>query len=150
MFEPVPLNLPPQPFKIVQADGALYIFDGLRKKRLLLTPEEWVRQHFVSYLIQEKKYPKSLIKLEGGLKINQAQSRTDILVFAKDGLPLILVECKACTVKIDQKVFDQAARYNILHRVKYLMVSNGLDHYCCEMDYEKHSYQFLKELPEYK
>ena len=150
MFEPVPLNLPPQPFKIVQADGALYIFDGLRKKRLLLTPEEWVRQHFVSYLIQEKKYPKSLIKLEGGLKINQAQSRTDILVFAKDGLPFILVECKASTVKIDQKVFDQAARYNILHRVKYLMVSNGLDHYCCEMDYEKHSYQFLKELPEYK
>ena len=150
MFEPVPLNLPPQPFKIVQADGALYIFDGLRKKRLLLTPEEWVRQHFVSYLIQEKNYPKSLIKLEGGLKINQAQSRTDILVFAKDGLPLILVECKACTVKIDQKVFDQAARYNILHRVKYLVVSTGLDHYCCEMDYEKHSYQFLKELPEYK
>ena len=150
MFEPVPLNLPPQPFKIVQADGALYIFDGLRKKRLLLTPEEWVRQHFVSYLIQEKNYPKSLIKLEGGLKINQAQSRTDILVFSKDGLPFILVECKASTVKIDQKVFDQAARYNILHRVKYLMVSNGLDHYCCEMDYEKHSYQFLKELPEYK
>ena len=149
MFEPVPLNLPPQPFKLVQSNGALYIFDGLRKKRLLLTPEEWVRQHFVSYLIQEKKYPKSLIKLEGGLKINQGQSRTDILVFDKDGLPFILVECKSSSVKIDQKVFDQAARYNILHRVKYLMVSNGLDHYCCEMDYEKHTYQFLKELPSY-
>lgn len=149
MFEPVPLNLPPYPFKLTQTNGALYIFDELRKKKLLLTPEEWVRQHFVRYLIKDKNYPKSLIKLEGGLKINQALGRTDILVFDKDGLPFILVECKASTVKIDQKVFDQAARYNILHRVKYLVVSNGLVHYCCEMDYEKHDYMFLKELPGY-
>jgi hypothetical protein len=149
MFEPIPLNLPPQPFKLTQTNGALYIFDELRKKHLLLTPEEWVRQHFVMYLIMVKNYPKSLIKLEGGLKINQTQNRTDILIFDKDGIPNILVECKASTVKINQKVFDQAARYNSLHRVKYLMVSNGLEHYCCEMNYEKHTYQFVNELPNY-
>lgn len=147
MFAPIPLNLPPYPFKLTQSNGALYIFDGLRKKKLLLTPEEWVRQHFVQFLILDKKYPKILIKLEGGVKINAQQNRTDVVVFDKHGLPFILVECKASTVKINQKVFDQAARYNLKHNVKYLAVSNGLVHYCCEMDYANKTYKFLDELP---
>ncbi|MBK0382615.1 type I restriction enzyme HsdR N-terminal domain-containing protein [Pedobacter sp. SD-b] len=149
MFKPVPLNLPHYPFKLSQKNGSIFIFDELRKKDLLLTPEEWVRQHFVQYLINEKKYPKTLIKLEGGLKLNKLQKRTDILIFDKEGKPNVLVECKATSVKIDQKVFDQAASYNMIHRVDYLMVSNGINHYCCLMDYKKQSYRFLEELPDY-
>lgn len=149
MFKPVPLNLPPYPFKLTQKDDDLFIFDELRKKKLLLTPEEWVRQHVVQYLMIQKKYPKNFIKLEGGLKLNQLQKRTDILVFDGFGKADILVECKATSVKIDQKVFDQAARYNMIHRVNYLLVSNGLNHYCCKLDYENETYSFLEELPEY-
>lgn len=149
MFKPVPLNLPPYPFKLTQKDDDLFIFDELRKKNLLLTPEEWVRQHVVQYLMIQKKYPKNFIKLEGGLKLNQLQKRTDILVFDGFGKADILVECKATSVKIDQKVFDQAARYNMIHRVNYLLVSNGLNHYCCKLDYENETYSFLEELPEY-
>lgn len=149
MFKPEPLNLPPYPFKLTQKDDQLFIFDEIRKKSLVLTPEEWVRQHFIQYLIQHKKYPKSLIKLEGGLKLNQLQKRTDILIYSKIGLPQILVECKASSVKINQKVFDQIARYNMIHQVKYLVISNGLHHYYCEMDYKNSSYNFIKELPLY-
>ncbi len=149
MFKPEPLNLPPYPFKLSQKDNQLFIFDELRKKNLVLTPEEWVRQHFIQYLIQNKKYPKSLIKLEGGLKLNQLQKRTDILIYSKNGIPEVLVECKASSVKIDQKVFDQIARYNMIHQVKYLVVSNGLKHYFCEMDYDKNNYLFLQDLPNY-
>ncbi len=147
MFNPLPLNLPPYPFKLTKIGDELFVLDGLRKKRLLLTPEEWVRQHFVQFLILDKKYPKSLIKLEGGLKINTLKNRTDILVFDKKGLPFILVECKASNIKINQKVFDQAARYNTFYKVKYLIISNGLIHYYCEMDYDNKSYKFLAELP---
>ena len=149
MFKPAPLNLPPYPFKLSQKDNQLFIFDELRKKNLVLTPEEWVRQHFIQYLILHKKYPKSLIKVEGGLKLNKLQKRTDILIYSKTGLPEILVECKASFVKIDQKVFDQIARYNMIHQVKYLVVSNGLKHYFCEIDYKNTSYIFLKDLPLY-
>ncbi|TAH02871.1 MAG: type I restriction enzyme HsdR N-terminal domain-containing protein [Sphingobacteriales bacterium] len=147
MFAPIPLNLPPYPFKLTKIGDELFVLDALRKKKLLLTPEEWVRQHFVQFLILDKKYPKSLIKLEGGLKINTLKNRTDILVFDKQGLPFILVECKATSIKINQKVFDQAARYNTFYNVQYLVVTNGLVHYYCEMDYQKKSYTFLNELP---
>ncbi|MDA9555680.1 type I restriction enzyme HsdR N-terminal domain-containing protein, partial [Pelobium sp.] len=99
MFKPVPLNLPPYPFKLTIQEDVTYIFDELRKKKLVLTPEEWVRQHFIQFLIQQKRYPKSLIKLEGGLKLNQLQKRTDILIFNKEGKADILVECKATFVK---------------------------------------------------
>lgn len=150
MFQPEPLNLPPYPFKLTQKESQLFIFDELRKKNLVLTPEEWVRQHFIQFLIQEKNYPKSLIKLEGGIKLNKLQKRTDILIYSKTGVPEILIECKASSVKIDQKVFDQIARYNLIHQVKYLVVSNGLAHYYCEMDYESQSYRFLPELPNYQ
>lgn len=149
MFEPIPLNLPPYPFKLTQQDDTLFIFDELRKKTLVLTPEEWVRQHFIQFLIHQKKYPKTLIKLEGGLKLNKLQKRTDILVFDLNGKADVLVECKASSVKIDQKVFDQAARYNMIHQVSYLLVTNGLQHYCCKMDYEHNTYSFLQELPDY-
>jgi type I site-specific restriction endonuclease len=148
MFKPIPLNLPHYPFKLSQKDDVVFIFDELRKKDLVLTPEEWVRQHFVQYLIHQKKYPKTLIKLEGGLKLNRLQKRTDILIFDKAGEPCVLVECKSTMVKIDQKVFDQAARYNMIHKVKYLVVSNGLQHYCCALNYDSNTYQFLEELPE--
>ena len=104
MFTPTPLNLPAYPFRLTETDGELYIFDKLRKKKLLLSPEEWVRQHFVQFLIINKKYPSSLIKLEGGVKINKQQNRTDILVYNTLGIPLILIECKASAVKINQKV----------------------------------------------
>ncbi|HEX7367558.1 MAG TPA: type I restriction enzyme HsdR N-terminal domain-containing protein [Pelobium sp.] len=149
MFKPVELNLPAYPFKLHQKDDVVFIFDELRKKDLVLTPEEWVRQHFVKYLMQQKKYPKTLIKLEGGLKLNKLQKRTDILVFNKSGSPQILVECKATSVKITQAVFDQVARYNMVHKVKYLVVSNGLQHYCCVIDYQQNLYHFVPELPQY-
>ncbi|WP_017258073.1 type I restriction enzyme HsdR N-terminal domain-containing protein [Pedobacter arcticus] len=148
MFKPVALNLPPYAFKLTQKESIVFIFDELRKKYLVLTPEEWVRQHFVQFLIIQKKYPKTLIKLEGGLKLNKLQRRTDILVFDKSGEAHILVECKATSIKITQDVFEQAARYNMVHKVKYLVITNGLQHYYCVMDYKKNSYQFLKELPE--
>ena len=149
MFTPVALNLPPYPFKLHQKDDVILVFDELRKKDLVLTPEEWVRQHFVHFLILQKKYPKTLIKLEGGLKLNKLQKRTDILIFDKTGIPSVLVECKASSVKITQDVFDQIARYNMVHKVKYLAVSNGLHHYYCMMDYENNCYQFIEELPAY-
>jgi hypothetical protein len=150
MFKPIPLNLTPYPFKLKEIDKQLFIFDELRKKDLVLTPEEWVRQHFIQYLINQKKYPKTLIKLEGGLKLNQLQKRTDILVFDLNGKPNILIECKATSVKINQKVFDQIASYNIIHQVNYLVVTNGLNHYYCEMDYENKNYRFIETIPDYQ
>lgn len=149
MFDPVALNLPEYPFRIKQESSAMYIFDEIRKKFLLLTPEEWVRQHLVQFLIRDKKYPRSLIKLEGGLKLNSLQKRSDILLFNSSGEKILLVECKAPSVKISQNTFDQIARYNFIHRVKWLLVSNGLQHFCCEIDFEKESYRFVEELPEY-
>ena len=149
MFKPKLLNLPPYPFKLTQKDDTLFIFDELRKKSLVLTPEEWVRQHFIQFLIHQKKYPRTLIKLEGGLKLNQLQKRTDILVFNSLGKADILVECKASSVKIDQKVFDQIARYNMVHQVNYLAVSNGLQHYFCRMAYQNSTYAFIEDLPLY-
>ncbi|ADY52063.1 protein of unknown function DUF450 [Pseudopedobacter saltans DSM 12145] len=149
MFEPIPLNLPPYPFRLTKKENQLFIFDELRKKNLVLTPEEWVRQHFTQYLIQHKHYPKSLIKLEGGLTLNKLQKRTDIVIFDIHGKPNILVECKASHVKIDQKVFDQVARYNFVHKVNYLITTNGLQHYHCKMDYKEESYTFIPDIPTY-
>ena len=149
MFDPVALNLPEYPFRIKQESNAMYIFDDIRKKFLLLTPEEWVRQHLVQFLIRDKKYPRSLIKLEGGLKLNSLQKRSDILLFNSSGEKILLVECKAPSVKISQDTFDQIARYNFIYRVKWLLVSNGLQHFCCEIDFENESYRFVEELPEY-
>ena len=144
-----PLNLPPYPFKLKEQENKLYIFDEVRKKYLVVTPEEWVRQHFVQYLLVEKKYPKGWISIEGGLKLNELQKRSDILVYNTEGNPFLLVECKAPSIKITQNVFDQVARYNSIHRVKFLAVTNGLEHFYCEMDYVSHSYRFIPEIPAY-
>lgn len=127
----------------------MLIFDEIRKKFLVLTPEEWVRQHLVQFLISEKQFPRSLIKLEGGLKLNTLQKRTDIVVFSRSGESLLIVECKAPQVKITQEVFDQIARYNLVHKAEWLIVSNGLNHYCCKINFQDNSYSFLPEIPSF-
>jgi len=144
-----PLNLPPYPFKISDNNGQLTLFDEIRKKHLIITPEEWVRQHFVQYLINQKKYPKTLIKLEGGLQLHGMAKRTDIVIFDTWGEKILMVECKAPSVMIDQKVFDQIARYNMTHKVPLLAVSNGLQHYYCNIDFENNTYKFIEDLPAY-
>jgi hypothetical protein len=144
-----PLNLPPYPFKIMKDNGHLFIFDEIRKKKLVLTPEEWVRQHFVQFLIHHKNYPKTLIQLEGGLTFNGMAKRSDILIFNRAGQKQLLIECKAPGVKITQAVFDQIARYNFVHRVPLLAVTNGLEHYYCRINFETNIYTFLEELPEF-
>ncbi|CAM1347344.1 protein of unknown function [Tenacibaculum insulae] len=117
---------------------------------MVLTPEEWVRQHFVQFLIDEKKYPVSLIALEKQLTINNLKKRTDIVIFSSDGTPNIIVECKAPKIKIGQDTFDQIARYNLKLDANYLVVTNGLQHYFCKLDKENETYIFLKEIPDYQ
>ena len=145
----MPLHLPPYPFKISDHNGQLMLFDVIRKKNILITPEEWVRQHFVQYLINQKKYPKTLIKLEGGHKLNGMPKRTDIVVYNTAGDKILLVECKAPSVTIDQKTFDQVARYNMVHKVSLLAVTNGLQHYYCHINFEASNYNFIEALPDY-
>lgn len=147
LFEPIPLNLPVYPLRLKDEAGQRWVFDEVRKKFLVLTPEEWVRQHLVHFLIQQKQFPKSLIQVEGGLKYNGLQKRSDVLIYNQKGEKLLLAECKAPSVKITQDVFDQIARYNFVHRVQWLLVSNGLEHFCCKLNWETESYQFLPELP---
>ncbi|MBW6483159.1 MAG: type I restriction enzyme HsdR N-terminal domain-containing protein [Vicingaceae bacterium] len=141
------LNLPDYPYKIKQENNKTYIFDFIRKKYLVLTPEEWVRQHFVHYLVTLKKFPSSLIVIEKGLNLNEMQKRADVLVYNKTRNPLVLVECKAATIKITQETFNQIARYNMVFKVPYLIVTNGLQHYCCKIDFNKQSFAFLEDIP---
>ena len=143
------LNLPSYPFKLKNSNNCTQIFDSVRRKYVALTPEEWVRQHFLQYLILEKKFPASLITLEASLRYNQLQKRADVLVYDKSGNPFLMVECKASTVKITQDTFDQIARYNKVFKVKYLIVTNGLTHFCCLMDYSTNTYCYLDEIPTY-
>jgi hypothetical protein len=145
----VPLQLPPYPFKITDQNGQLILFDAIRKKNIVITPEEWVRQHFVQYLINQKNYPKTLIKLEGGHKLYGRAKRSDIVVYNPRGEKILLVECKAPSVTIDQKTFDQVARYNMVHKVKIVAVTNGLQHYYCRIDFDAGNYRFIEELPGY-
>ncbi|WP_215046362.1 type I restriction enzyme HsdR N-terminal domain-containing protein [Tenacibaculum dicentrarchi] len=144
------LNLPTYKFRLKSNDNKTFIFDNLRKKYLVLTPEEWVRQHFVQFLIEEKKYPVTLIALEKQLTINNLKKRTDIVIFSSDGTPNIIVECKAPKIKIAQDTFDQIARYNLKLNANYLIVTNGLEHYFCQLDKENETYVFLKDIPDYK
>jgi hypothetical protein len=143
------LNLPPSNFKIKSSENKRLIFDPIRKKFVVLTPEEWVRQHYVAYLITHKKYPISLIAVEKKLSLNNTTKRTDILVFNTLGLPEIIVECKAPSIPITQQTFDQIARYNLKLKANYLIVTNGLQHYYCQLDYENEKYHFLNDIPEY-
>lgn len=142
------LNLPQYPIKIKQEEGKQYVFDAIRKKYLVLTPEEWVRQNFLQYLIHDKKYPASLIEIEKGLKLNELQKRADSLVY-KDSKPYVLIEFKAPKIKITQEVFEQIGRYNSIFKVPYLIVSNGLEHYCARIDFEQNSFKFLDGVPNY-
>lgn len=144
------LNLPTYSFNIKLIEQRKYIFDFIRKKFVILTPEEWVRQNFLKYLVEEKKYPASLIAVEMEFKLNNLSKRSDAVIYNKSGNPVLIIECKAASVKIDQKVFDQIARYNMKLNVDFLVVTNGLDHYCCKIDYKNQKYYFLKEVPEYK
>lgn len=145
----VALNLPRYNFKIKFQKNKQQIFDEVRKKYVVLTPEEWVRQHFIRFLIHEKKYPASRMAVEYALNYNTLSKRGDIVIFGKNALPHIIVECKAPAVQLSQEVFDQAARYNFILRVNYLIITNGLQHFCCEMDYEKNTFRFLPDLPVY-
>lgn len=144
------LNLPSYSFKLKSNEKHTLIFDNLRKKYFVLTPEEWVRQHYVQFLIEEKKYPVSLIALEKQLIINNRKKRTDIVIFNKEGNPDIIVECKAPHIKISQATFDQIARYNLKLKANFLILTNGMEHYYCKMDFENETYIFLKDIPKYQ
>ena len=144
-----PLNLPSYPIKLKEEKGEEYIFDAVRKKYLKLQPEEWVRQNFIQYLVNEKKYPMSLMEVEKGLKYNELQKRADIVLNSSFGEPVVLVECKAPQVKISQNTFEQVAVYNTVFKVPYLIVTNGLEHFCAKIDFQNHSFEFLEEIPIY-
>ena len=144
------LNLPQYSFRTNEKFGKKLIFDGFRRRWVALTPEEWVRQNFARYLTEEKHFPASLVAVERSLRMNQRDFRTDIVLFSKSGNPLVVVECKAPEVKILQQVFDQIARYNLNLRVSYLIVTNGLKHYCCRFDQSELTHTFLPEIPDYK
>jgi len=116
---------------------------------MVLQPEEWVRQHCIQYLIHEKKYPKSLINVEKELRVNDLKKRYDIVVFNSDGSIHLIVECKAPKITVNQTTFDQIARYNLALKANYLMITNGLNHYYCTMDFVNERYQFLKDIPDY-
>lgn len=144
-----PLNLPTYNHRIVSDGKKTKIFDQVRKKFLVLTPEEWVRQNFIQYLINEKKYPASLISIEQGLKVNELFKRCDILVYNSFGKAILLVECKSHHVKLSSETFQQVARYNICFKLPYLIVTNGMQHFCSKIDFELSSYNFLKSIPNY-
>ncbi len=144
------LNFPSYSFRFKNSENKVSIFDPIRKKFIILTPEEWVRQHVLEFLINEKKYPKSYINVEKLLKINDLKKRYDIVVFNPDGSIFLLVECKAPEIKINQTTFDQIARYNMVLKSNFLMLTNGLNHYFCQMDFEKNKYNFLQQPPEMK
>jgi hypothetical protein len=143
------LNLPDYVFKIRTIGLNQEIFDSVRKRYIVLTPEEWVRQNFVRYLIEERKYPSSLIAIEKTITVNKLKKRCDIVVYNRDRKPAIMVECKSSSIKITQSTFDQAARYNISLNVKYLIITNGINHYSCIVEKEKSKYIFLENIPLY-
>ena len=143
------LNLPSFDYKIKKEKDRLFIFDTIRKRYIALTPEEWVRQHFVPYLISYKGYPLGLIGNEISLRLNGQNRRCDTVIYDIYGSPLMIIEYKAPHITLNQEVFDQVIRYNIALKVKYLVVSNGINHYCCVMDYDDMCPHFLKEIPDY-
>lgn len=149
IYNILPLNIPLYTVKITSKDNKSYIWDILRRKHVILTPEEWVRQQFVHYLVHEKGYPVSLMNNEISLSLNNTCKRCDTVIYNRDLTPLVIVEYKAPHITIKQQVFDQITRYNIVMQVPYLIVSNGLKHYCCKVDYSNKSYCFLREIPRY-
>lgn len=143
------LNLPPFDVKVDFTGRFPRVYDTLRQKLVALTPEEWVRQHFVNFLIAHLGYPRSLMANEIGIELNNTRRRCDTVVFDREGAPLVIVEYKAPEVTITQEVFDQVVRYNMVLQARYLMVSNGLCHYCVKVDYKEKKVEFLAEIPPY-
>ncbi|ARS34730.1 type I restriction enzyme HsdR N-terminal domain-containing protein [Pontibacter actiniarum] len=143
------LNLPPFDYKVTKSDANYLIFDILRRKNVVLTPEEWVRQHMVHYLIQSLGYPKSLISIERGMSYNKLQKRTDLCVYSNQGQPHLLVECKAAHVPITQEVVKQVSVYNQTLQAPYVVITNGLQHFCWQVDFETRKYEPLQGIPSY-
>jgi hypothetical protein len=143
------LNLPPFDINVKKVNGRLSVFDPIRRKFVTLTPEEWVRQHFVNFLLTEKEYPQTLISNEIQIDLNGRKKRCDSVVYNRKLTPVMIIEYKAPDVNISQTVFDQIVGYNIVLKVKYMIVSNGLNHYCCRMDYTTQTYEYLPEIPSY-
>lgn len=149
MFPFTKLNFPASKFRLKEENGKMWIFDDARKKYYQITPEEWVRQNCIHFLRDQKHFPISLISVERSINMNGQKLRYDLVGFSKKAKPVLLVECKAPEVKITQQTFDQIAVYNLELKVPFLMVTNGLEHYYCRMDFEKNRYLFLEELPEF-
>ena len=147
----IELNLPTYPYRLRRnPDGNIAIWDSVRRRYVVLTPEEWVRQHFVAFLIDHKGYPAGLMANEVALSLNGTSRRSDSVVYDHSAKPLVIIEYKAPSVKISQKTFDQIIRYNMVFQAPYLIVSNGLNHYCCHIDFENRSYKFLPDIPSYQ
>ena len=145
----VDLNIPEQNIEIKSINSKNYIFDLIRKKHLVLTPEEWVRQSLVSYFINDLNYPKGLIKTESSLKYNNLIKRSDILIYNNDMTHYMIVECKSYKMKLNKSHLNQSAMYNKIYRSRYLMVSNGMKHIVCEYDWEKETFKFRSSIPEF-
>lgn len=144
------LNLPEFDYKLKKADGRVWIFDVIRKKYIVLTPEEWVRQHFIHYLISVKKYPRSLIRVESGLVYNELQKRTDIVVHDREGKPWMIVECKSPSMRVSSATLMQVSVYNNSLQAAYVSVTNGLVHLCALIDWQQRRTTLLPELPAFK
>ncbi len=143
------LNLPSYDIKLQGTREKPEIFDFLRRKFVALTPEEWVRQHFTHWLVEHKGYPKGLLGNEIALKIGEKTLRCDSILYNHQALPQMIIEYKAPSISLTQRVFNQISTYNLLLHVDYLVVSNGLQHFCCRMDYARQTYEFLQEIPDY-
>ena len=144
------LNLPPYDCQLRRTDDKTYIYDTLRRRYVALTPEEWVRQHFVHFMVQHLGYPAALMANEVELRCGAKRLRCDTVLYDQSLRPRMIIEYKAPHIKIQQKTFDQIVVYNLLLHADYLVVSNGLQHYCCQMDYEHRSYTFLTDIPDYE
>ncbi len=145
------LNLPKFHFQIREnTSGKLEIFDSIRRKYIILTPEEWVRQNFIRFLIEYKNFRASLMSIEKALKVNNLLKRTDIVQYNKQGKPIVIVECKAPHIKINEDTFAQAAMYNLKMQVDYLIMTNGLTHYICKVNYHNHKLEYLKDIPNFR
>ena len=143
------LNLPPYNFRIKKENEKLFIFDAQRKRYVSLTPEEWVRQHFIRFLVEEKKYPAAYLAIEKQLTMNGMKKRCDAILYNELAQPVMIIEFKAPNVPITQQTFDQVAVYNTKLKVDYFMISNGLEHYCCRVNTENSNYEFFSEIPTY-
>ncbi|MBF1630709.1 MAG: type I restriction enzyme HsdR N-terminal domain-containing protein [Prevotella sp.] len=146
----IQLTLPPYQIRVKETHGRKQIFDILRRKYVALTPEEWVRQHFIHYLVEHKNYPSSLLANEVSLQIGEKRMRADSVLYDNQLHPRMIIEYKAPNITLTQKVFDQITVYNLLLHVDYLIVSNGMTTYICKMDYEKQTYKFLEAIPNYE